>query len=103
MPGQQDKRKAPSWGRHLFLFVIKALPTRGHHIDTFAVCLELFAPSFCDRERYNNNNLHLASCKRLPTTLKLPSPIFRLRAYGQKILSFWALKFILLTTKILFS
>ena len=73
LPGQEDKRKAPLRARHLFLLVTKAstsLPTRGHHIDAFAVCLGLFAPSFCDQEHYSKRNLDLASHKKFPTAFR---------------------------------
>jgi hypothetical protein len=42
MPSLTDKKESPLVGKAPLLLVTKAgtgLPTRGHHIDAFAVCL----------------------------------------------------------------
>jgi len=71
-------------GKAPFLLVTKAstdLPTRGHHIDAFVVCLGLFAPSFCDQQHYSKRNLDLANRGRLPTAFRLRSLYWQLKYY----------------------
>ena len=87
-PVSKTKRK-PRSGEGISSVAPKSgtsLSTRGHQIDVFAVCLELFASRFCDQEHYNDNGLDLGS---FPSTFFLSLGLFSLR------LVYWQLKYYL--------